>query len=162
MTKRRDLIEALSKNARLSSEDLARLTGLDEDRVESLIEEMEDEGIIRGYQAIVDWEEIEGEYVRAMIELNVTLDRETSYDDVARRISKFSKVHSLKLVSGNYDFALEVEAESMAEISNFVSEKIAPVPEVTQTVTHLIMRTYKEGGTELTDSHDDDRLSVSP
>jgi hypothetical protein len=45
----------------------------------------------------------------------------------------------------------------------FVSEQIAPIPEVTQTVTHFVMKTYKSRGLELTDhDDDDDRLSVSP
>jgi DNA-binding Lrp family transcriptional regulator len=50
----------------------------------------------------------------------------------------------------------------MHDVSQFVSEQIAPIPEVTQTVTHFVMETYKERGIEFDASDDDDRLSVSP
>jgi DNA-binding Lrp family transcriptional regulator len=162
MDEKRELLDLLLEDARASTADLARQTGLDEARVDALIAELEDEGAIRGYQAVVDWRRVEGEHVRAEVELNVELDRETGYEDIARRIAKFPEVASLRLVSGNYDFALDVEGASMQAVSQFVSEQVAPIPEVTQTVTHFVMETYKERGIELDDFEDDDRLSISP
>lgn len=162
MDARADLIDLLRENARYSVADLARLSGLEESDVEETLAVLEREGVLRGYQAVVDWGQIEPERVRATVELNVTLDRETGYDDIARRLAKFDEIQSLRLVSGNYDFALEVEADSMGAVSRFVSERVAPVPEVTQTVTHYIMESYKERGIEFDDGHDDDRLSVTP
>jgi len=71
-------------------------------------------------------------------------------------------VKALRLVSGDYDFDMEVEGDSIREVSMFVSEKVAPVPEITQTVTHYVMTSYKEHGIELGDGDEDDRLSFSP
>ena len=124
--------------------------------------ELEAEGVVRGYQAVVDWDPPTTKHVRALVELNVTLDRETGYDEIAGRIAKFPAVESLRLVSGDYDFALEVEGDSLREVSKFITEKVAPVPEITQTVTHYIMETYKDRGLEMGDGHDDGRLSFSP
>lgn len=162
MDARAKLIDLLGENARYSVEDLARLSGLEADAVEETIAALEREGVLCGYQAVVDWNQVETERVRASVELNVTLDRETGYDDIARRLAKFDEIQSLRLVSGDYDFALEVEADSMGAVSRFVSEQVAPVPEVTKTVTHYIMESYKERGIEFDDGHDDDRLSVTP
>jgi len=160
---RAELLELLREDARQSSEDLARLTGVEKARVRATMEALETTGAIRGYQTVVDWERVDGadERVEALVELNVTLDRETSYDDIARRLAKFDEIRSLRLVSGNYDFALNVAGDSMGAVSRFVSERVAPVPEVTQTVTHYVMDTYKQGGIEF-EGRDDDRLSVTP
>jgi len=162
MSDREEILALLRENARYSTEDLARQTGLDADDVEAVIEDLESEGVIKGYQAVVDWDTVEPERVRASVELNVTLDRETGYDDIADRLAKFPEVQGLRLVSGDFDFAMEVEGDSMSEVSRFISEQVAPVPEITQTVTHYIMESYKERGVEFGDGHDDDRLSVSP
>ena len=159
---REEVLELLSENARYSTTDLARFTDLDEEDVEAAIEELEDSGTIRGYQAIVDPNRVGAERVQARVELNVTLDRETGYEDIARRLAGFSEVQSLRLVSGDYDFALDVEADSMDRVSRFVSEKVARLPEITQTVTHYVMDTYKDRGIEMGEGSDDDRLSVSP
>ena len=162
MSSRAEVLEVLQENARYSAEDIARQTGADPEQVEEIIAALEEEGVVRGYRAVVDWEETEEERVRAAVELNVTLDRETSYNDVAERIAKFPQVQALKLVSGDYDFLMEVEDDSMRQVSHFISEKVAPVPEITQTVTHYIMESYKEQGVDFGDGSDDDRLSVSP
>ena len=157
-----ELLEALCENARYSTADLARLTGLSETAVEETIAELESEGVIQGYTAVVDWDAVGSDRVRAHVELNVTLDRETSYRDVAQRLAGFREVQGLRLVSGDYDFALEVEGDNMREVSRFISDKVAPLPEISQTVTHYIMETYKQAGHRFDDEGDDDRLSVTP
>jgi DNA-binding Lrp family transcriptional regulator len=162
MSTRDDVLELLRENARYSAEDIARQIDSDAAAVEAAIAELEADGVLRGYRAVVDWDEVEHERVRAVVELNVTLDRETSYNDVAQRLAKFPMVESLHLVSGDYDFMMECEGESMRKVSHFISEKVAPVPEITQTVTHYVMESYKENGIEFGDGDDDDRLSVSP
>jgi DNA-binding Lrp family transcriptional regulator len=162
MSSPEDVLAALDENARYSVEDIARQTGGEPAEVEEIIEQLEEDSVIQGYRAVVDRSRLESEPVRAAVELNVTLDRETSYDDIAERLARFGMVESLHLVSGDFDFMLQVEGESMREVSAFVSDKVAPVPEITQTVTHYVMDAYKEQGITFDDGHDDDRLSVSP
>jgi DNA-binding Lrp family transcriptional regulator len=162
MEAKRELLDLLLSDARESTEDIARQLGTDAATVEALVDELESEGAIRGYQAVVDWDNVDESHVRAEVELNVELDRETKYRDIATRIAKFPEVSSLRLVSGSYDFAVDVEGDSMHDVSRFVSDQIAPIPEVTQTVTHFVMTTYKERGVYFGDGDDDDRLAISP
>lgn len=156
------VLDALLENARYSATDIARQTGLDETTVAEVIDQLEDHGVIRGYQPVVDWTRLDDGRVEALVELNVELDRETSYADIARRIAKFPEVKSLRLVSGEYDFAIDVAGDSMHTVSDFVADRIAPIPEITQTVTHFVMTTYKDRGLELDSYDEDDRLSISP
>jgi DNA-binding Lrp family transcriptional regulator len=156
------LLESLLENARYTTEDLARMTGMDASEVEAAIADLESEGVIRGYRAVVDWETTERERIRAVVEVNVELDRETGYGDVARRLAGYDAVDTLRLVSGDYDFHVEIIGDSMRDVSGFIADEIAPIPAVTQTVTHYAMTTYKESGVDFGDGDDDDRLSVSP
>jgi DNA-binding Lrp family transcriptional regulator len=164
MNDRGEILALLRENARYSVADLARQANLSEAEVEETIEDLEDAGVVKGYQAVLDWGAVDEDEqpVRASVELNVTLDRETSYSDIAERIAKFPQVRSLRLVSGDYDFELVVEGDSMSEVSHFISDKVAPIPEITQTVTHYIMTSYKEQGITFGDGDEDDRLSISP
>ena len=162
MADKLELLDLLLEDARESTATISRQLGCDEAEVEAMIADLEDEGAILGYQAVVDWSRIEEDHVEAEVELNLELDRETKYADVAGRITKFDEVTALRLVSGDYDFDVTVEGDSMRDVSMFVSEQIAPIPEVTQTVTHFVMDTYKNRGLEFTDSDEDDRLSISP
>lgn len=162
MDDRRKVLDLLRENARYSIDDIARQTGLDADDVSDIIGGLEGDGVVRGYLAVVDWDEVEDNHVEAEVELNVELDRETSYSEIAHRIAKFPEVSTLRLVSGEYDFVADLEGESMHDISDFVADQIAPIPEVTQTVTHFVMTTYKERGIMLDAEDDDERLSISP
>ncbi|WP_066415589.1 Lrp/AsnC family transcriptional regulator [Halorubrum aethiopicum] len=162
MEAEREVLDVLARNAREDIEDIAAQTGLDAERVEEAIASLEADGVVHGYQAVVDWDRTEEGKIRAIVEINVELDRETGYEQVADRIAKFPAVDALHLVSGDYDFAVEVLGGSMNDVSRFISEQVAPMPEVTQTVTHYIMETYKDGGVRFADGDDDDRLSVSP
>jgi len=162
MDTKRELLSLLSTDARESTEDIARQLAVETETIEQLLDELESEGTVRGYQAVVDWDNVDDQRVSAFVELNVELDRETGYEQIADRIARFSEVESLRLVSGDYDFAIEVTGDSMQDVSRFISNQIAPIPEITQTVTHFIMQTYKEAGIDFGDRDDDDRLSVSP
>ena len=162
MDEKQELLSLLSTDAREAVDDIARQLGTDAETVESLLDELESDGTVHGYQAVIDWDNTDTEHVAAFVELNVELDRETGYKEIADRIAKFPEVESLRLVSGDYDFAIEVTGDSMQDVSQFISEQIAPIPEITQTVTHFIMETYKEAGIDFGDRDDDDRLSVSP
>jgi len=162
MDPKRELVDLLLEDAREDTETMARQLGRSQAEVEEMLEELEEEGSIVGYQAVVDWGKVDEDHVTAEVELNLELDRDTTYAQVAQRIAKFDEVTALHLVSGDYDFDVTVESESMRAVSMFVSEQIAPIPEVTQTVTHFVMKTYKNRGIEFTERDDDDRLSVSP
>lgn len=162
MDQRRAVLDLLLENARYTTEDIARQTELSAAAVESAVAALEADGVVRGYQAVVDWNAVEDGHVRALVELNVELDRETSYRDIARRIVRYPQVSALRLVSGEFDFVADLEGESMHALSDFVAEEIAPVPEITQTVTHFVMETYKERGIEFEADDGDDRLAVSP
>lgn len=162
MTDRESVLSILRDDARASTADIARQTGLDEETVAETIEQLQADGVVRGYRAVVDPDRAETERVRAVVELDVRLDRETGYGDVAERIAAFPEVEALRLVSGDYDLLLEVEGESMSEVSSFVSEKVAPLSAVTNTVSHYVMDTHVEAGIVFDDDEDDDRLSVTP
>jgi len=162
MDDRRRVLDLLCEDARYTAEDVARQLDLTPEEVEAHVSSLEDEGVVHGYTAVVDWASLDDDVVEAMVELNVELDRETGYEDISKRIAKFSEVTAFRLVSGDYDFAVDVRADSMNDVSRFVSEEIAPIPEVTQTVTHYVMETYKAAGIEFEDGETDDRLSYSP
>lgn len=162
MNRTREVLDVLTTNARESTGDIARQTGLSADEVEDVIASLERDGVVNGYQAVVDWDRLEGETVRAVVEVNVELDRDTGYEEIADRIAGFPAVEALHLVSGDFDFAVEVQGGSMRDVSRFISEQVAPLPSVTQTVTHFVMETYKDGGIVFGDHDDDDRLAISP
>jgi DNA-binding Lrp family transcriptional regulator len=158
----REILEILESNPKITPEELAAMTGTTKAEVASKIKEMEKKGIIRKYKTLIDWEKAGEEYVYAIIELKVALRSRTGYDAIAERIAKFPEVRSVRLISGDHDLSLTVRGKSMKDVAFFVAEKIATLEQVQGTVTHFVLRTYKEDGDVLFEKERSERLAVSP
>ena len=158
----KEILEILESNPRIALKEIAAMTGTTEAAVASKIKEMEKKGIIRKYKTVIDWEKAGEEYVYAIIELKVALRSRTGYDSMAERIAKFPEVRSVRLISGDHDLSLTVRGKSMKDVAFFVAEKIATLEQVQGTVTHFVLRTYKEDGDILFEKERSERLAVSP
>lgn len=143
------LLQLLSTNSQFTTAEIAAMIGEPEDYIKAQIKEYESKGIIQGYQAVVNWEEVPESYVEALIELKVTPKKETGFDEMAAMCMAFEEVESVYLMAGVYDFALIVRGETMQEIAMFVAKKLSTIDGVISTGTHFIMRRYKDRGLKL-------------
>nr|WP_269140576.1 Lrp/AsnC family transcriptional regulator [Archaeoglobus neptunius] len=155
-------MKMLEENSRMSNEEIAEVLALPVERVEEIVRKFEDERVVLKYKAIVDWEKVQEDFVYALINVKVSLTRERGYDDIAKRIAKFPEVHAVRLVSGEYDFQVVVRGKSLKDVAFFVAEKISTIPEVRDTFTHFVLRTYKEEGVNLFSDEEDRRLAFVP
>ncbi len=158
----KEILEILESNPRIEPREIATMIGITETQVASKIKQLEKKGIIRKYKTVIDWEKAGEEYVYAIIELKVALRSRTGYDAIAERIAKFPEVRSVRLISGDHDLSLTVRGRSMKDVAFFVAEKIATLEQVQGTVTHFVLRTYKEDGDVLFEKERSERLAVSP
>ena len=157
-----ELLKILQTNALESHDTIARMLGVPSAEVTARIADYEKRGVIRGYQAILNEDELELEKVTAVIEVKVTPQREGGFDTIAQRISRFPEVGSAYLMSGAYDLLLFVEGRTLREVAAFVSERLSPLEGVLSTSTHFMLKTYKRLGVLMHQESPDERLSVSP
>jgi DNA-binding Lrp family transcriptional regulator len=157
-----ELLKILQTNALESHENIARMLGLPAAEVSRRIADYERDGVIRGYQAILNEDRLELDKVTAVIEVKVTPQREGGFDTIAERISRFPEVRSAHLMSGTYDLLLFVEGPTLREVAAFVSERLAPLDGVISTSTHFMLKTYKRFGVLMHLESPDERLAVSP
>ncbi|MCM8793662.1 MAG: Lrp/AsnC family transcriptional regulator [Candidatus Omnitrophica bacterium] len=158
-----EILKILEKDARTSPEDIAKMTGKKISDVVKTIKKYEKEGVILGYKTIINKELIEDDdnEVRALIEVNVTPQKDVGFDRIAERIYQFPEVTSCYLVSGTYDLLLVVEGKNIHTVSNFVAEKLSPMDNVRGTVTHFLLKKYKENGVILKHKEENKRIAIS-
>ena len=157
-----ELLRLLRINALESPKNLARMLNTTEEAVKTKIAEYERAGVIRGYQALVNTDQLEVDLVRAVIEIKVTPEREGGFNRIAERVSKFAEVESAYLMSGTYDLLAVVTGRDLKEVAFFVSEKLATIPGILSTATHFMLKTYKNNGVLMEAEQPDERLKVSP
>ncbi|HPJ85061.1 MAG TPA: Lrp/AsnC family transcriptional regulator [Methanothrix sp.] len=157
----KEILEVLEENARATPGEIATLLGQEEAEVAAEIKSLEDSGIIRKYMTMINWEKIDDGYVYAIVELKVSLRRDQGYDAIAERISRFSEVQSVRLISGDHDISFTVRGRSMKDVAFFVTDKIATLEGVESTCTHFVLKSYKEHGVILYDRAQPKRLVVT-
>lgn len=162
MDHKKRILELLENDARLSARTIASMIDQTEEEVQKVIDQFEKDRTILGYHAVVNWEKTDWEGVTAMIEVKVSPEREVGFNSIAERIYRFPEVRSVYLMSGGYDLSVIVEGESMKDVARFVSHKLSALDQVQSTVTHFIMKRYKEDHFIFDENEEDKRLVVSP
>jgi len=153
----------LEKDARTPIDVLAKMIDLPVEETEALVHKLEEANVIVQYTTLVDWRKVDGhEGVTAMIDVKVTPKRGVGFDEVAERIYRFPEVKSVYLMSGAYDLSVVIEGRSMAEVAQFVSEKLSTLDSVISTTTHFILKKYKHDGTIFDKGDQDRRIVVAP
>lgn len=156
------ILEILCEDPRVSPRDIASMTGSDEKQVKEAMARLSREGVLVGYQTLVNWERTDRAFVQAVIEVNVQPQREKGFDAIAQRIVQYDEVKSLYLMSGAYDLMVQCEAKTLRELASFVHSRLSVIEGVTGTSTHFMLKTYKYGGAVFMEVEGDRRQAVMP
>ncbi|MCX5697006.1 MAG: Lrp/AsnC family transcriptional regulator [Candidatus Omnitrophica bacterium] len=158
-----EILEILEKNGRAEVGDIAKMLKKKPESIKQSIKKYEKEGVILGYKAVINRElvKIEGSSVRALIEVNITPQKDVGFDKVAERIYSFAEVTSCYLISGTYDLLLIVEGKDLNTVARFVAEKLSPLENIKGTTTHFLLKKYKEDGMILKHREENKRIAIS-
>lgn len=158
-----EILEILEKDARTTPEEIAKMTGMKVQAVKNTVKKFEKDGIILKYKTVLNKELIRDEHsdVRALIEVRITPKKDLGFEYLAERIYQFPEVSACYLMSGTYDLLVVVEGKNIHTVSDFVSSKLAPMENVRGTVTHFILKKYKEDGDILRQAKRDKREAIS-
>lgn len=138
------LLQLLEQDCTLTDAQLASMANMSEEEVRAAKKALEDDKLILGYKAIVDWDRTQREAVTALIEVKVTPQRGEGFDRVAERIYQYEEVESVYLMSGAFDLTVIISGRSLKEVASFVGERLSTLEDVTGTATHFILKKYKE------------------
>ncbi len=155
------LLKMLKADARLTDEQAAVALGVDIATVTEARAQLEKDGRILGYQAIINDDDEEG-HVYAFIEVRCAPQRGDGFNRLAARIARFDEVHSCYLISGGYDLLIYMEANTLPAVGRFVSEKLSNIDGVLSTATHFQLKTYKKDDVLFIEGCSPKRLIVSP
>lgn len=157
----KEILEILEKDARTTPEQISTMTNVPLAEVEKEIKKAEEERTIVKYKTMVNWQRLGVEQVWALIEVRIQPQRDVGFDVVSERVYRFPQVRSAYLVSGGYDLAVLVVGKTMEEVATFVAQKLAPLEGVQGTVTHFLLKRFKEDGEILDGQEDTKRLPLT-
>ncbi|ENN89681.1 transcriptional regulator, AsnC family [Rhizobium freirei PRF 81] len=132
--KDREILEILSKEARIAVKALAGRIGLSRSATSERVTNLERSGVIRGYRA--DIGEIDANVIRAI--LLVSLKR-TPALHLLDLLARHTEVRRVSSVSGQLDLVVELEAASINDL-NQVRDLIASHETVEDITTAVVLR----------------------
>ena len=142
----KNLLKLLEDDARLSTEQLSVMLDAPKAEIDKKLAELEGNGTILGYKAMIDWEKTDREYVTALIDVKLSPQRDRGFDKIAEKIFNYPEVQAVYLMSGAYDLSVLIEGKTMKEVAYFVSQKLAPIESIISTATHFVLHKYKDKG----------------
>ena len=142
----KNLLKLLEDDARLSTEQLSVMLDKPQKEIDEKLAELEANGTILGYKAMIDWEKTDREYVTAMIDVKLSPQRDRGFDKIAEKIFNYPEVQAVYLMSGAYDLSVLIEGKTMKEVAYFVAQKLAPIESIISTATHFVLHKYKDKG----------------
>ena len=140
------ILSLIQEDATLTPAQIAVMLNRTEEDIEAVIKNFEKSGVIKGYRGLINWDKTEVQRASALIELKVTPQRNTGFDEIAARIMGFPEVESVYLMSGGFDLAVLVNAKTMSDVAMFVAKRLAPIGGILSTATHFVLTRYKDGG----------------
>ena len=133
------ILDVLLSDGRLSSRQIADRIGVSVGTVLSRIRRMENEGIIKGYSAVIDHEKL-GYELTVVTEITVAKGKLL---DVEREVAKIPNVCCVYDVTGLTDAIVVAKFRSRKDLSDF-TKWLLSLPYVERTNTHLVLTTVKE------------------
>ncbi len=136
----RSILATLEKHGRISNNELAERVGLSPSPCLRRVRRLEETGLIRGYQALVDPAAV-GRGLRVFA--GVRLIRHARADVVAfeRAVIQLPEVVHTHHVTGNYDYLLQVEVADLPAYEDFHANRLAALPSVAAVTSYVTMKT---------------------
>lgn len=139
----RNIVAALSRDARLSMAELGRKVGLSKTPVMARVRRLERDGFIRGYAAIVDRERM-GQGHIAFVQVKLSDTRSAALDAFNKAALSVPEIEQCHMIASSFDYLLKVRTKDIAAYRRVLGERISALPHVAQTSTYVAMETVKD------------------
>lgn len=134
-----NILKNLLENARVSNRQIAKKVKVSVGTVITKIKKMENDGIIRRYSAITDYEKL-GYELTAITEIIVSKGKLL---EVENEIAKISNVCAMYDVTGEFDAVAIAKFKNRKTLSEF-TKTVLSIPYVERTNTHVVLEVVKE------------------
>lgn len=139
----RTILSELSENARLPITELARRVGLSKTPVAARIRQMEDQGLITGYRAMLSPIKMGLSHVTyVQVKLNDT--REKSLAAFNQAVRQIPEIEECYMIAGGFDYLLKVRSRDISEYRRVMGEDLSTLPHVNSTSSFVAMEAVVE------------------
>ena len=142
----RKILNVLQKDGRTTNVELAEAIGLSASPCLRRVRLLEEAGIIKGYQAIVDQARV-GLPVSVFISVKLEKQREDAMQRFEAAVRSFPEVLECYLMTGSRDYLLRVVAKDLTDYERFLKSTLTRIEGVASIESSFALAQVKHTGT---------------
>ncbi len=135
----RRILGHLQADGRMTNQHLSEQVGLSPSPCLRRVRQLEENGIITGYVALVDPERV-GLSVTAFVRIRLDRQDDANLAMFEAEIAAFPEVLECYLMTGEADYQLRILVGSLGEFEDFLRRKLTPIRGVSQVTTSFALR----------------------
>jgi Lrp/AsnC family transcriptional regulator, leucine-responsive regulatory protein len=136
------ILEELQKDGRCPVVDLAEKIGLSGTPCARRLRQLEQNGVIQGYTAVVDPGRL-GLSVQAFVQVKLERHTDENVAQFRRELDRLDEIVACYATTGEHDFLLQVIAADLEALSNIVLRKLLKIPSVRDVHSTVVLETIK-------------------
>jgi len=137
------ILQELKNDGRISNIDLADKVGLSPSACLRRVQELERQGVIKGYRAIIDNRKL-GKGFSAFVTVGLSVHTKDSQQAFEQAIAQSGEVLECHNVTGPYEYLLRVETTDLVAYKTFHTDVLGDLPQVATISTHVVMESTKD------------------
>lgn len=138
-----NILRELSRNGRVTNQDLAARIGLSPSATLRRVQALEASGIIAGYRAVIDPEKI-GVGFTAYITVGLNDHTKAGQEAFERAVTRSPEVRECHNITGAVEYLLRIEARDLIAYKHFHTEVLGVLPQVASLTTYVVMGSPKD------------------
>ncbi|TVR22827.1 MAG: Lrp/AsnC family transcriptional regulator [Anaerolineaceae bacterium] len=135
----RAILDELQTNGRVSVADLARKIHLSQPAVHNRIKRLERRGVIRGYVALVDREQV-GYDVMCFVQLSI---QQEHINTIREAVGQMPQVLECYRMTGESDMLLKVVVGNHRQLNEFIEHTLCVLPGIQRVETAVVLSEMK-------------------
>jgi DNA-binding Lrp family transcriptional regulator len=136
------ILTELQRDGRQTVAQLSAAVGLSPTPCWKRVKEMEADGVIRGYTALVDQEKV-GLHLTVMVEVNLSHHAEEQVQRFEQAVSASPNIARCQATTGQADYLLTVLAPDIKHYERLLRDTIFKLPGVTHVRSSIVLREIK-------------------
>jgi Lrp/AsnC family transcriptional regulator, leucine-responsive regulatory protein len=135
------ILKILQEKARIPNVEIARKVGMAPSAVLERIRKLEKQGIIDGYEVILNPER----FRRSLIAFVFVMTNRPEHElNIGKSLAEISEVQEVHFIAGNDCFLIKVRAADTNELDDILKNKILVIKNIFSTKTNIVLSTEKE------------------
>lgn len=139
----RRILRELTRDGRIRNQDLAQRVGLSASACLRRVRDLEAQGVIRGYRALLDREQVGRGYL-TYVAVGLSDHSKEAQAAFERAMQAAPEVMECHNVAGAFEYLLRVETRDLAAYKVFHADRLGTAPHVRAITSYMVMGTPKD------------------